>query len=129
MKLSFNSREVLVLHDLLQSTVVTGSPFDRDDDCIKQLYARVRGVIVSALNAALTQGDRPNPLDAFMAREQQKIDALRAKSFVVQDAKAIARAVGVKDDVCLVDADDASTVDYPRRRKGPGGRPKGEHRR
>jgi len=74
MKLTLNAQELLALYDLLEATrprlaieTDQGSP----DFQLHQLQKRIRLCIIAALRAHGT-----DPVDAFLAREQAKIDGL-----------------------------------------------------
>jgi hypothetical protein len=111
MKLNLNAKELLALHNQLHHLVAdrleTGD-LSPDVVQLKQVYNRLRAVVVAAL-----MGKVEDPVDAFLAHEQAKIDRLDANlNLIKQEQNELPGTVGVQD---FDDGNDREVLDYPSR--------------
>ncbi len=124
MKLTISAKELLALYNLLDSRyarVFAGEDnykeaggISNDDDHLRQVHNRLRACIVGALTTRAA-----DPVDAFLSKEQAKIDKLKVD---LEDVKSEQSDLAVE----LKFESDESDPDfiYPRRgsrQKQPGG--------
>ena len=123
MKLNISAKELLALHNLLDSRY--GRTFDGDDLCdskavhddehLRQVHNRVRACIIGALSVRAS-----DPIDAFLSKEQVKIDKLKAEVEHVKEEQSDLAAEFKFEEELEPDSDFV----YPRRgsrQKQPGG--------
>ncbi len=121
MKLNLNAKELLALHNLLYDRFESsaggtcyneGSSSVSGNQHLIQIYNRLKSCIVSAL------GDKPvDPLvDAFLSKEQQKIDQLEQQLLNVKKEQGDLAAV-LKEDANFFEhvEGEYDLPEYPRR--------------
>lgn len=116
MKLNINAKELLALYNVLYERFdaerTTRSVEDSSDDVqLRQVYNRLKACLVSALTNKGT-----DPLDAFLQREQQKIDDLTRENDGLKEA---AKELTPKQPPVILSADDDEGPDREYPRKGP----------
>ena len=117
MKLNINAKELLALHNLLYDryAVLDGDfkaddPRAADDLQLRQVYNRLRACVIAALN-----NRQFDPIDAFLSKEQAKIDRLKDQEDALKKEQlGLASALGIQP-AMLEDDDDYVVADYPRR--------------
>jgi hypothetical protein len=136
MKLNINAKELLALHNLLYERFDGHNAHDEaeykegdgpvtDEVQLRQVYNRLKACIVGALTSRVV-----DPVDAWAAHEQAKIDKLNDElSDVKREQAGVAKAVTSPGDLLVPPDDDFTMPDYPRRgsrggNRGGGGRNK-----
>lgn len=131
MKLNINAKELLALHNLLYEKFESsagGTCYKEGDDRasadiqLHQVYNRLKACLVAALTNKAS-----DPVDAFMAREQDKIDRLKVQN---DEVKREAAEIAKDPDYFVPKGDEDYTApDYPRRGpRGPRGNRGGNKR-
>lgn len=117
MKLNINSKELVALHNLLhekfcdpvQCKYDETDPRAADDVQLRQIYNRLRACIIAALT-----NKQVDPVDAFLSREQAKIDTLKAQNEEVKKEQTDLVAA-MTDPSMFPDDEDYVLPEYPRR--------------
>jgi len=135
MKLNINAKELLALHNLLYEKFESsydgtkyepGSEEENSNVQLRQVYNRLKACIVAALT-----NRQVDPVDAFLSKEQAKIDRLKEdltdvkkdQTNLVEELKADDFFVPGKDETF-------DAPEYPRRgRGGHRGGNRGGHKR
>lgn len=120
MKLNINSKELVALHNLLHEKFCSPSQFkydeadprEADDVQLRMVYNRLRACIIAALT-----NKHIDPVDAFLSKEQAKIDKLKDENEAVKrEGQNLADAVKNDPDFFVPDeGEDYSVPEYPRR--------------
>lgn len=130
MKLSFNSKEVLALYNMLHEqfghAVFNDSseadPRDVMEGQLRQVYNRLRAIIIAGLNTTRSL----DPVDSWMRHEKAKVDALRPEGIDVVDDRKVVDILDDDDDE-IVPGDDffrqlksipTPTMPRPHKRRG-----------
>lgn len=117
MKLNINSRELVALHNLLHVKFCTpaqfkydeANPREADDVQLRQVYNRLRACIIAAL-----ANKQVDPVDAFLSREQAKIDKLTEQNEEIKKEQADLSKAMLPEDFMLGN-EDFEVPEYPRR--------------
>jgi hypothetical protein len=123
MKLNINAKELLALHNALYERFegsdrkgthfADEDPRSTDDAQLRQVYGRLKACIVGALT-----GRGLDPVDAWAAKEQAKIDKLSEElNDVKQEQTELAKLAPENLDVDQ--DDDFAYLEYPRKGRGP----------
>lgn len=120
MKLNISSKELVALHNLLHEKFCTPVQLkydeadlrEADDVQLRQVYNRLRACIIAALT-----NKQVDPVDAFLSREQAKIDNLKAQNEEVKREQTDL-AAAMTDLTMFPDDDDYIIPDYPRKGRG-----------
>ena len=126
MKLNINAKELLALYNVLYerfdgtNTAFDESPGDSDHVQLKQVYTRLRAILIAGVT---NPGKQLDPIDSWLGHEQRKIDGLTQQNEQLKAAAANPdQFIALKD--ILNDDDDEIPGDLPYpKKKGPGGMP------
>jgi len=119
MKLNINAKELVALHNVLHEKFSSTrgldySPDDprvADETQLRQVYNRLRACLIAALT-----NRQVDPVDAYLTREQAKIDQLKVQNDdIKKEQEDLAATMKDHDFFIPVAGDDYEAPDYPRR--------------
>lgn len=134
MKLNISAKELLALYNVLYERFEAysdcakhyeeGDPRAATDEQLKQLYGRVKAIVVASLGNKMVE-----PLDSWLEGQRRKVDELKTKNEKVkQDALELADTK--QDGPVILSAEDDEVLPdtYPRKRPPPPQMPRpGKH--
>lgn len=132
MKLNINAKELLALYNLLHdrfegpNAFDTKVPEDGDEMHLHQVHNRLKAWLVAALS-----NKQVDPVDAFLTREQAKIDRLKDQNEdIKKETSELADVLrGDPDFFVPKDDEDYTAPEYPRRGPRNQGGKRGGHKR
>ena len=134
MKLNLNAKELLALHNLLYERYnvhnrcehKVDDPRAADDTQLRQVYNRLRACLIAALT-----NKQIDPVDAFLSREQAKIDRLHDQNAALRkEGHDLAEAAKQDPDFFVPEeGEDYRVPEYPRRGPQNQGGKRGGHKR
>jgi hypothetical protein len=118
MKLNINAKELVALHNLLHSRLNDEHEYKEEDPRavdevqLRQVYNRLRACMIAALT-----NKQIDPVDAFLQREQAKINKLNDQNEAVKkDQASLAATVKNDPDFFVPNVDETyDAPEYPRR--------------
>ena len=117
MKLNISSKELLALHNLLyeryadpRKAYEEDHPRASDDTQLRQVYNRLRACLIAGLT-----NKQVDPFDAFMSREQAKIDKLKDQNEEIKLGQTELAQLLKEEMMVPDDGEDFAAPEYPRR--------------
>jgi len=132
MKLNISAKELLALYNILYERYEAyheyakhfedGDPRAATDEQLKQLYGRVKAILVASLSNKMVE-----PLDSWLEGQRRKVDELKSQNEKVkQEARTLADEKQEDGPIILSAEDDEVLPDsYPRKRPPPPTMPRG----